>query len=85
MVKKNHYKLINVDYVNKTLDQSLSRKSIKNGFAGARTWPFNAQAMDDNMKPSGMWTITNISNENNKSSNGYVITNIQWGEDGGAI
>jgi len=33
LVKNNHYKLINVD---KTLDQSLSRKNIKNGFGGAR-------------------------------------------------
>jgi hypothetical protein len=39
MIKNNHYKLIDVD---KTLDQSFSRKNIKNGFGGARIWPFNA-------------------------------------------
>jgi hypothetical protein len=54
MVKHNHCKLISVDYVNNTLDQSLSRKNIKNGFGGARIWPFNAQAMDDIIKPSGV-------------------------------
>jgi hypothetical protein len=37
--------------------------------------------MDDNIKPSGVWTTTNISNENN----GHVVTDIQWGKDGGAI
>ncbi len=50
IVKNNHYKLISVDYVNKTLDQSLCRKNIKNGFGGAKIWPFNAQLMDDNIK-----------------------------------
>ncbi len=85
MVKNNHWKLISVDYVNNTLDQSLSRKNIKNGFGGARIWPFNAQVMDDNIKPSGLWTTTNISNENNESFNGYIVTDIQWGKDGGAM
>ncbi len=32
MVKNNHCKLISVNYVDKTLDQSLFRKNIKNGF-----------------------------------------------------
>jgi hypothetical protein len=36
MIKNNHYKIISVDYVDKTLNQSLSRKNIKNGFGGAR-------------------------------------------------
>ncbi len=85
MVKNNHCKLISVDYVNNTLDQFLSRKNIKNEFGGARIWPFNAQAMDDNIKPSGVWTTTNISNENNESFNRYIVTDIQWGKDGGAM
>jgi hypothetical protein len=50
MLKNNHYKVISVDYVDKTLDQSLSRKNIKNGFGGARIWSFNAKLMDDNIK-----------------------------------
>jgi hypothetical protein len=54
MVKNNHCKLISADYANETLDQSLFRKNIKNGFGGARIWPFNTQAMDDNIKPSGV-------------------------------
>ncbi len=42
MIKNNHYKLMSVDYVDKTLDQSLFRKNIKNVFGSARIWPFNA-------------------------------------------
>jgi hypothetical protein len=41
--------------------------------------------MDDNIKPSGVWTTTNISNENNESFNGYIVTDIQWGKDGGPM
>ncbi len=42
MIKNNQYKLISVDYVDKTLDQFLYRKNIRNGFGGARIWSFNA-------------------------------------------
>jgi hypothetical protein len=53
MVKNNHCKLISVNYVDKTLDQSLSRKNIKNGFG--------VQGFDHSMHRQWM-TISSIRN-----------------------
>jgi hypothetical protein len=40
--------------------------------------------MDDKIKPSGVYTTRNISNENNESFVG-IMNDIQWGEDGSII
>jgi hypothetical protein len=37
--------------------------------------------MDGKIKPNGMYTTTNISNEDNESFDG-IANDIQWGEDG---
>ncbi len=47
MVKNNHYKPNKwtfVTWVDKSLDQSLSRKNVNNGFRGIRIWPWMARS-----------------------------------------
>jgi hypothetical protein len=53
MVKNNHYELNKctlINSVDKSLNQSLSKKNIKNKFRVIGIWPFNPNAMDDKAK-----------------------------------
>jgi hypothetical protein len=34
-------------WVDKDLEQTLTKKNIKSGFKATRTWPLNPKAMDD--------------------------------------
>jgi hypothetical protein len=58
MVKNNHLKQDKVtlaSWVDKTLDQSLSKKNILSVFKAIGVWPLNPRAMDDNTKPSSLY------------------------------
>jgi hypothetical protein len=58
MVKNNHLKQDKVtlaSWVDKTLDQSLSKKNILNAFKAIGVWPLNPKAMDDKTRPSSLY------------------------------
>jgi hypothetical protein len=70
MVKNNHCELDKctlVSWVDKSFDQSLSKKNIKSGCKVIGIWPLNLKVMDHKTKPFEIYitTPTNISNENN--------------------
>jgi hypothetical protein len=70
MVRNNHHELEKctfVTWINKALDQFLSKKNIKSGLG---VWPLNVKAMDDKIKPTQVYTTIKISNEDNKSFDG---------------
>ncbi len=57
-----------VSWVDKILDQSLSKKNINSGFKDTRIWPLNLKAMDHKTKPFKVYTSTptDISNKTMK-------------------
>ncbi len=73
-------------WVDKILDQSLSKKYINSGFKDTRIQPLNPKAMDHNSKPSKVHTSTptNISNKENEGFDDTTNGQEKWGE-GGAI
>jgi hypothetical protein len=87
MVKNNHCepnKCTLARWVNKSLDQSMTQKNIKNGFKVTKIWPLNPKAMDHKIRPFNVYTRTlaNISDENNEGSNDTTNEQEQWGENG---
>jgi hypothetical protein len=69
--------------VDRTLNQSLSKENIKAGFKTTRIWPLNPRAMDNQSRPSELYTIESeldISNHEDGKSEGEV-NGSQWGED----
>jgi hypothetical protein len=83
MVKNNHCepdKCTLSSWVDKSLDQSLTKKNIKSGFKVIRIWPLNPKGMDHKIKPSDVYTITlaNILNENNEGSNDTTNEQERW-------
>ncbi len=87
MVKNNHYepeKCTLVGWVDKALEQALTMKNIKNGFKTIRIWPLNPKVMDDNTKPSDVYTTKPSPNISNDDTNNYdnVVDEDQWGENG---
>ncbi len=83
---KDPHKIILANWVDKTLDATLSKKNIKNGFKVTRIWPFNPKAMDGRTKPSELYTIENniiASNENNVKNFDEGLNDTQgWGGHG---
>jgi hypothetical protein len=59
-------------------------KNIKNGFKTIRIWPLNPKVMDDNTKPSDVYTTKPSPNISNDDTNNYdnVVDEDQWGENG---
>jgi hypothetical protein len=49
--------------VDKTLDQTLSRKNIISRFKSTRIWPLDLKAMDEITIPSRLYTILNQTKE----------------------
>lgn len=60
-----------VSLIDKSLDQSLFKKYLNNGFKITRMYPFNPNVMNNNIKPYDVYTSmpTNISTKNNDESN----------------
>jgi hypothetical protein len=52
-------KLALARWVDKALDQALTRKNIMLGFKGIRIWPPNLKAMDDKTNPCTIYTLVN--------------------------
>jgi hypothetical protein len=75
-----------VSWVDKILDQSLSKKNIKSGFRDTRIWPLNLKAMDHKTRPFKVYTSTptNISNKDNEGFDDITNGQEKWGQ-GGAI
>jgi hypothetical protein len=46
-----------VGWVDKTLNQSLSKQNIKVGFKTTRIWPLNPMAMGNRSKPSELYIV----------------------------
>ncbi len=69
-MSKNNYKESNKivldGWVNKALDQGLSKQNIKFGFKVTRIWLINLRAMVDKILPSEIYTTTN---NNSKDEN----------------
>ncbi len=62
-MSKNNYKELDKimldGWVNKALDQGLSKQNIKFGFKVTRIWPINLRAMVDKILPSEIYTTSN--------------------------
>jgi hypothetical protein len=67
MVKNKLDKCTLVSWVDKSFNQSLSKKKFKNGFKDIGIWPLNLKVMEHKTKPFEIYITTpiNISNENN--------------------
>ncbi len=77
MVRNNHYKLSKhalASWVDKALDQTLSKKNTMSRFKVIGIWPFNAKAMDHKIRPCDVYIIEpiDIVNENNDAFYGIV-------------
>ncbi len=73
-------------WVDKALDITLSKKTIKNGFKVIGIWPFDPKAMDGRIKPDEFYIVdcnNNISYEDNQENFDEAIHDIEgWGENG---
>jgi hypothetical protein len=49
---KEPIKIVLANWVDKALNESLSKRNMKNGFKVTRIWPFNPKAMDGRTKLS---------------------------------
>jgi hypothetical protein len=91
MVRNNHLKIDKVtlvSWVDKTLDQSLSKQNILSGFRATRIWPLNPRAMDDKTRFSNLYIIKKGNNHLNKDIGNIDDVgndNPQWGKDVVAI
>jgi len=77
MVRNNHYKLSKhalASWVDKALDQTLSKKNTMSRFKVIGIWPFNPKAMDHKTRPCDVYIIEpiDIVNENNDAIYGIV-------------
>ncbi len=73
------------NWVDKTLNQWLSKQSIKNEFKATWIWPFNPTSMDSRTRSSDVYTTKpNMWNLNEACGNSNDASNAspQWGEDG---
>jgi hypothetical protein len=59
LFKNNHrelYKVTLASWVDRTLNHSLSKRNIKVGFKTIGIWPLNPRAMDNQRRPSELYT-----------------------------
>ncbi len=71
MSKRNHMELdkITLDrWVDQALKQSFIKQNIKSRFKITCIWPLNPRAMDNKIKPSKVYTTTNVSNVGNEEN-----------------
>ncbi len=71
MSKSNHMELdkITLDrWVDQALKQSFIKQNIKSRFKITCIWPLNPRAMDNKIKPSKVYTTTNVSNVGNEEN-----------------
>ncbi len=86
MPRSNHMepnKITLARQVNQALKQSLTKQNIKYGFRTIGIWPLNPKAMGNKIRPSKVYTITNMSNvekEKNYTTEEEAKNNPQWGE-----
>ncbi len=69
MVRRNYTKLDKITstgWVDKTLDQTLTRKNIMLRFKSTGIWPLNLKAMDAKTSPSTIYTLQNTAEEEEK-------------------
>ncbi len=52
-------KITLIDWVNKTLDQALTRKNIMSRFKGIGIWPLNFKTMDAKIGPGTIYSLQN--------------------------
>jgi hypothetical protein len=52
-------KITHVKWVDKALDQLLTKHNIKVGFKGIGIWPFNPKAMEKKTQPTNVYIIGN--------------------------
>jgi hypothetical protein len=90
MSKSNHMEpneITLVGWVNQTISQFLTKKNINVGFKATCIWPFNPKAMDNKLRPSEIYTATNItdhgSDQEEYTSNEEIDRNQsqQWREE----
>ncbi len=70
MIRNNHLELDKVtlaSWVDKTLNQSLSKQNILNGFRATWVWPLNPKAMDDKTNPNSMYTTRDDNKHTNEN------------------
>jgi hypothetical protein len=76
-------KITLVGWVNQALKKSLTKQNIKSGFRTIGIWPLNPKTMDNKIRPSKVYTITNmnnVGNEKNYTTEEEAENNPQWGE-----
>jgi hypothetical protein len=54
-----HEKIMFVGWVDKALDQLLTKQNIKVGFRETRIWPFNLKTMENKTQLSNIYIIGN--------------------------
>ncbi len=65
-------------WVDKTLDQSLTKKKIKVGFRGIGIWPFNPKAMENKTQPTNIYTTRNSNGD--RGGKDHYSSNNQVGQ-----
>ncbi len=60
-------KITLIDWVNKTLDQALTRKNIMSRFKGIGIWPLNFKTMDAKIGPGTIYSLQNQAREEEES------------------
>jgi hypothetical protein len=55
-------------WVDQALKQSFIKQNIKSRFKITCIWPLNPRAMDNKIKPSKVYTTTNVSNVGNEEN-----------------
>ncbi len=83
---KDPNKIVFANWVDKTLDVTLSKRNINNGFKVTWIQPFNPKAMDGRTKPSELYTaednIIALNEENAENFDEGLNDNQDWGEHG---
>jgi len=54
-----HEKIMLVGWVDKALDQSLTKQNIEVGFRGTRIWPFNPNTMENKAQLASIYIVGN--------------------------
>jgi hypothetical protein len=78
--------MVLVGWVDKTLDQALSRKNIISKFKSTRIWPLDHKTMDEIIRLSSLYTILNQTREeqdHDYQSNQEEDGEMEWAKQNG--